>query len=248
MKSNCIYIVIYFLLIAVNLHAKSDKLNRIDHELTTAFKSVTTAEYDARYDSVAPAFKRLLIKRLANPVTFDNSLDSLSNYIAVLASDDKRIKFYGWDDLTGGTWHNINALAQFKGANGKIIVQQLNTDSDKEENYSDSQVYELHQITIEKKTYYLTFAWGTHGAGNQHNIIRVYTINGNRLEKCASCFAAGSDPVIEYPRFAKSDLKYDPELQEISYHEFNKNEETGFYDSTGAFIRLRLINGVFTRQ
>jgi len=88
---------------------------------------MVAADYDLRYDSLAPAFKKQLSEQLTNPLTFDNSLDSLSKYLTIKTSTDKRIKFYSWDDIGGGTWHNTNCIAQFKTDNGEIIVQQLNT-------------------------------------------------------------------------------------------------------------------------
>jgi len=169
--------------------------------------------------------------------------------LTIIISADKKIKFYSWDDLTGGTWHHINCIAQFESYSGKIIVQQLNSENEAGAGeFTDSKVFEVNEITINKSTFYLTFAWGTHGDGNQHDIIQIFKIAGDSIVKCKSCFANNNDLAIEYPRNEKSNLTFNPETNEISYTEFKFDADEGFFKRTGQVVTLKLINGIFTVQ
>ncbi|QGW28409.1 hypothetical protein [Phnomibacter ginsenosidimutans] len=206
------------------------------------------ANYDLRYDSLAPAFKKQLAGQLTNPLTFDNSLDSLSKYLTIKTSADKRIKFYSWDDIGGGTWHNINCIAQFKTDNGKIIVQQLNTENTDSIDFTDSGLYEVHEIFINGTKYYLTFASGTHGSGHQLKIVQIFSITSDKLVKCKSCFADNIDLIIKYPRSDKAHLVFNERTTEISYSEFKLDDDNGFYRSTGKINTLKLIDGKFTTR
>ncbi|MDU8886321.1 hypothetical protein RXV94_09130 [Yeosuana sp. MJ-SS3] len=245
---NRTYLAIIGLLVFLSSYSQTSVLSKIDNELAATFKAMKDADYQLRSESLAPLFKKELQEQLKNPITFDNSLDNLSKYLTIKTSPDKKIKFYSWDDLTGGTWHMINCLAQFQSNRGKIIVQQLNSGNEAEiGGYTDSKVYEIHEIIVDNKTHYLTFAWGTHGFGNQHQIIQVFTISPNKLVKCTSCLPNNSDLVIEYPRSEESKLYFNPKSNEISYCEFTYDDDLGYYRSTGNSITLKLINGSFKK-
>jgi hypothetical protein len=249
MTLNRIYITLAGLIICMTSFGQTTELRKIDNELTGIYKSLIKADYQLRNDSIAPLFKERLSEQLLNPTSFVNPLDSLSRYLTIKTSSDKKIKFYSWDALGGGTWHNINCLAQFKSNNGKIIIQQLNSDKEAESGeFTDSEIYEVNELTIGKTKFYLTFAWGTHGSGYQHQIIQIFTISRDKLVKCKSCFQGNNDLVIEYPRSAKANLTFNSPTNEISYKEFKLNNEIEFYEPTGEVITLRLTKGIFTKK
>jgi hypothetical protein len=204
------------------------------------------ADYNLRYDSLAPAFNEQLKMQLKNPITYINTFDSLSKYIKINVSADKIIKFYSWNDLTGGTWNNIKCIAQFKSQSGNIIVQQLNTEGDSIiADFTDSGVYDVYDIIIDTKKYYLTFAWGTHGNGHQHIIVQIFSILSDKLEKCKSCFEKSNDLIIEYPRATNINIEFNSKTNTITYMEFKKDEMDGIFTPTGRKINLELVNGVF---
>ena len=209
---------------------------------------MVSADPQLRYDSLAPSFLRLISEQLTNPITFNNSFDSLSKYLNIKTSADRKIKFYSWDDINGGTWHNINCLAQFKADNGNIIVQQLNTENIDSVDYTDSGIYDVFEIFINATKYYLTFASGTHGSGHQHKIVQVFSIVSDKLIKCKSCFADNKDLIIEYPRSDKANLVFNEKTSEISYSEFELDDDIGFYKPTGQVITLKLNKGKFTTR
>jgi hypothetical protein len=156
-----IHITLSALAIFVTSWGQNASLRKIDNELTSAFKKLISADYDSRLnDGLPDSFKKQLVKQLANPLTFNNSLDSLSKYLTIRTSADKKLKFYSWDDLTGGSWHNINCFAQFKSADGKTLVEQLNSENKGDTGeFTDSNVYEVNELVQGKKKYYLTFGW-----------------------------------------------------------------------------------------
>jgi hypothetical protein len=207
------------------------------------------AESQLRYDSLSPAFKNQLLKYLTNPITFKNEFDSLSKYLTIRVSPDKKIIFYSWDDLTGGTWHNINCVAQFETDNGKTIVQQVNSGKEAElGEYTDSRIFEIFEINTNIDKLYLTIGWGTHGSGHHHQIVQLFRISGDTLLKCHSCFTDNKDLVIEFPRNENANLTFDPVKNILHFNEFKFEDKTGFYKSTGKIISLEFINGVFTRK
>ena len=101
-------------------------------------------------------------------------------------------------------------------------------------------IYEVHVVSIQEKIYYLTFGWGTQGAGLQYNIIQIFNISDNQLEKGSTCLPATFNPIIEYPRSEHSDLSFNPQTNTISYNEFKLDEGTGFYKRTGKTIGIKL--------
>jgi hypothetical protein len=241
--------VIFGLLFCLSSYGQKTEFQEIDIQLTNNFREMLSAETRFRYDSLSPSFKNQLYKYLANPITFKNEFDSLSKYLTIRTSPDKKIKFYSWDDYTGGTWHNIYCVAQFETDSGKIIVQQINSEREAElSEYTDSGIYAVFELNTETEKLYLTIASGTHGSGQHHQIVQIFRINGDTLLKCNSCFADNKDFVIEYPRSEKANLIFDPVNSTLHFNEFKFDEEIGFNKATGKTISLEFINGVFTRK
>jgi hypothetical protein len=225
------------------------ELQRIDERLAATFQKLLEADGDTRFEIIAPLFKKQLVSDLAHPVTFHGDLVELSKYVVIEASPDGRVKFYSWDDFTGGTWHHISAVAQFLTDEGKIAVWPLNPENEIETGeFTDCLIYEVHEILFGQANKYLTFGRGTHGSGNQHSIMRIFEIAGDRLVQCDGCFAADVDHAIEYPRVENLNLAFNTETNEITHDEFQWDGETGRNRRTGVTVTLRLINGRFEKK
>jgi hypothetical protein len=240
--------IFFFLAISCN---QQDALKEIDRELTLSFTDLMSSpNEEIRSDILAPKFKGVMQEHLANPLTFNNSLDSLSKYISIASSRDKKIKFYSWDNQEGGSWHTMETLAQFQSNSGKIIVQSLlNSDLEQDVSYTDSQIYEVNEFSVENTRYYLTFGWGTHGSGMQHKIVQVFQIAGDSLIKCTSCFENGMDLIIEYPRVDTVTFTYNPTTDEIKYSEVLPFEDGRFYGRpTKNIVTLVLDHGKFKKR
>lgn len=218
----------------------------IDKILSTSYQLLQNADYEKRYDSLAPAFKKTLTKYLSSPVTLYNALDTLETLITIRQSADKKIKFYSWDELTGGTWHEINSFAQFEGNGNKVIYKQLDTDKEMENGgYSDSEIYKVYEIREGQKVYYLTFGWGTHGNGNQHQIVYLLKIDGDKLIKCKAFNNGELSLSFEYSRSDKMNLDFDNLTKTLSFDEFAESDGEPFAQKTGKRKTLKFSNGVF---
>lgn len=227
-------------------YCQKEELRKVDNELTQIFHSLNESDLTS-HDSISKLFSNKLLNFLSLQYSFDNSLDSLSKYISVIASQDNKIKFYSWDEQYKSPWHTFNCYAQFIASDGRIIVQSISSDSN-EVDFTDGDIYEVCDIKIDTTKYYLTFAWGTHAGGNQFQIIQIFSIVSDKLMKCQTCLNNQSDIIIEYPRISKLKLSYDSEKKEISYKEFKPYEDDPFYYETGEIVKLRLLNGMFEME
>jgi hypothetical protein len=230
------------LLCSLTSFSQTSTLRKVDGDLVKAYKKIVSDDSDSRYQNSAPAFKRQLLNELKKPITLENSLDSLSKYITIVKSEDGKIKFYSWDDLTGGSSHNITCMAQFKAGNGSVMVQQLNG----KDPYSDSHIYRVYQIDNALKTLYLTFGAGTYGNGHEHKIVQIFSIANDKLDKCNSCFTKKGDLIIVHARIEKAKLTFDPKTLQLSFNEFKEHD--GFLLSTGKTITLKFKDGSFQPQ
>lgn len=218
----------------------------IDLELSGIYKNLQNPDnYELRHDSLTAFFKERMKAYLSSPLTFDHKLDSLETLITIRQSHDKKIKFYSWDELTRGTWHDINAYAQFRSGNA-VSFQQIDNDEEMEDGgFTDSQIYAVHQVTGKSSTFYITFGWGTHGSGNQHSIIQVFTIESGKLIKCRSFDNGKSELVIEHSRSAKAELEFNQRNNSISFKEFKQTDNEPFASETGKRVVLVFDNGSF---
>jgi hypothetical protein len=224
----------------------SHSQQNLDNQLTLEFRKMIQADYLARYDSLAPLFKAHLQKSLSTSAAFATPFDSLSNEMLIIQSEDKNLRIFSWDEISGGTWHDMAAFVQYKTKTGHIKVSQLDTDREGElSQYTDVIVNKIHQVVMNDQIHYLTIGWGTHGAGNHHMIARIFKIDGENLIRCASCFSTNEDLVIEAPRSIKIGLVFNSTNNEITYNEFKMNEDSGFNELTGKLVVLKLKNGKF---
>jgi len=237
------------LLIWGSVLGQTEELQSIDERLAACFQELLEANSDTRFETFAPLFKRQLLADLAKPVTYHGNLVKLARFVVIKSSPDGKVKFYSWDDLTGGTWHHITAVAQFRSDDGKIVVEPLNPENEMETGaFTDCLIYEVHEIPAGPVKKYLTFGRGTHGSGRRHSIMRIFEIAGDKLLQCNDCFAPGVDRAIEYPRLENLNLAFDEKTGEITYDEFEPDEETGLTRRTGRMVTLQLINGRFEKR
>jgi len=243
-------LVVFALLFWVTSRGQNTIINKIDRNLTSAYKNLMGADENIRCDSLEPIFMRKVSAALHNPITLNNTFDSLSHYITITNSEDGKIKFYSWDNECGGTWHMINSLVQFIKVNGEIGVQKLSTGNEvRDGGYSDCSYYEVHEVPINNSKIYITFAWGTHGEGLEFDRIQAFKIVGNQLIECKSCIENKKDLVLEYRRDGKLNLRFNPNSNEITYNEFRKDENEQFPHFTGKMITLRLNKaGIYKKQ
>lgn len=201
------------------------KLHRADSSLTEEYKLLMSSVLSERHDSILKAFQEHFLQELQGGLLFSRDLDSLSKYVKIVSSPTKMVKFYSFDNYTGGTWHDMTVFVQYMykkegrlGIYSEVLPIAVNQ-AEGENNFTDALIYEVYEVSINGKKNYVTFGLGTHGSGMQHNIVQVFTRGQNGiLIKNDSCFADGPDLVIEYPRiWGNVNLSYDKLSHRISY-------------------------------
>jgi hypothetical protein len=220
-----------------------------DHELAELYRELIDADPQLRWDSLVPLFRQKFIHYLKDNQSFDEAFNELSNYVQIISSSDGRIKFYCWNQRNEGTWLDLQCLAQYKLDNGNVQLIEVSSGQEAVEGtFTDSAIYDIHEIKKDKTVYYITFGCGSHGSGHSHNIVQVFFIEDEKLVKCTSCFPIEGDLVIEYPRSSTPNLKFDPLTHEISYNEFLLKDDIGFYEPTGRIVKLKWVEGGFVVQ
>src|SRR5688572_776482 len=230
--------------------AQQSASQKLDMSLTEDFRKMQAVAFDNNwdhFDSLIHSFKRRLKKELASGVGLDCKFDSLSTEMRIVQSEDKLLRIFSWDELSGGTWHDMAAFAQYKTSSGAIGSKQLDSDREMElSQYSDIIISKIHMVKMRDKIFYLTIGWGTHGAGHHHMMAQIFSIEGNKLVKCVDCFDSGRDLIVVSGRAYDPDLKYDPVSKTISYNEF-KEDEGNWMMPTGKTIMLKIVNGIFKK-
>lgn len=248
---------ILFILINCALHSNAQcnyaELNKIDKKLTSVYKRLLVSNYEVRQDSLVPYFYTQMRKYLLNPITYRCDLDSLASKIKIVKSNDGKVKFYGWDEFTGGSWHDLNCIGQYSDSKGKVKIKTLNELMNNDSiGFSSSIIYSIYEVKNKDTVYYITFAWGTHGSGNQHNVIQVFYIKNNNLVICPYCINNSPNEIIEYPRVYKLNLKFDIQKKEISFSEFKikeiEEDKDPSLQPTDKSIIYKYLNGIFVRQ
>jgi len=224
---------------------------KLDLELTRDFRHMQSEAFNdnwEHFDSLVHAFKKRLKKELATGVGLDCRFDSLSKAMNIIQSKDHLLRIFSWDELSGGTWHDMASFAQYITSTGAIGARQLDTDREVElSEYTDVAISKIYMVILKNKTHYLTIGYGTHGAGHHHKTAQIFSIEEKKLVKCKDCFETGEDLVVESARSYESGLKYDPDTKQISYNEFTEGEG-GFLEPTGKIITMKIENDKFVRK
>jgi len=228
------------------IFSQNVNLKRVEEELILEFENYIKSDYERRYDSLRAKLKKQVENVLSNPESFDYSFDSLAEYVTIIKSIDEKVRIFSWDELTGGTWHDMAVIVQFKTKSKKINTKWIDSDiSEETSGITDAIQYEINNVYIENKTHYLCFGSGTYGSGNHHNSILIFSVVNESFEPCSSCIPEDYS-IIQAPRGEKINMSYDKQKQEISFNEFNFNDDVGFFEPTGERIKLKLKVGKFS--
>jgi hypothetical protein len=172
----------------------------IDKVLSESFERYCRNVGDCSYDDeiYALAFEKLLIHYLSSPITLNNTLDTLETLMEIRQSPDKKIKFYSWDDRTGGTYRFYKSFAQYKGIENTICYL--------EDAHFESEILKVHEITEGQSTYYLTLGHGHCGCGLDRNEVNLFKIDGNRLIRCKAFNNGETTLCVPYPEGDKGEI------------------------------------------
>jgi len=240
---NCIIILLMF--IGGNpLFSQKPDFQLAESKLIMEFQNYRNSDYDIVFDSLRAKLRFQVEKILSDPRSYEYRFDSLSNYIKLIRSKDGKVRIFSWDELTGGTWHDMAVIVQFRD-NNKINTQWIDSDiSDEPNGLTDAIQFAIYDIQINEQPHYLCFGWGTYGSGHHHNSILIFSIENNSIKVCSTCIEE-EYVVILAPRTEKINLEYDNEKKIISFDEFSYDDEMGYFKRTGEKVKLKFEKGKF---
>jgi len=241
---------IIILLILINgnfLFSQTVNLQKVESEFILEFQNYRNSDYDTRFSSLRPKLRNKIENILSSTNSQEYPFDSLSKYMRIIKSNDNKVRIFSWDELTGGTWHDMAVIIQFKNNKNILTTQWIDSDiSEEPTGITDAIQYEIYDVEINKKPHYLCFGWGTYGGGHHHNSILIFSIENDSLKFCSNCIEKDYS-IIQAPRNTKINLKYEKTEEVISFNEFKYDNEIGFFMPTGKTVNLKLKNNKYQK-
>ncbi|MBS1778215.1 MAG: hypothetical protein JST70_02750 [Bacteroidetes bacterium] len=209
-------------------YSKETNSNLIEQRVISYIKAIHYWKYSCKddndliqpYDSLV-YYNKELMNYLnhackTNPAIMNYNFDSAKNIrlgFGVVASEDKKLKYYYWNTETGGTMLFFDAIVQYSWK-GNIRTKVLNDISDplKKEEKSDcwmwyDTVYTLH--TTKKKTVYIVIGTSVLYSDLEATSIESYCIENGALKHVPffrMTKSLLSSIFYEYSIFANSDF------------------------------------------
>lgn len=171
----------------------------LDEELAEAFDEFwgNWESYESTYMK-AQAFQSKLRHALVNdPKTIFYPFEKLSERISIAPSVCKQIRFYSWNNLSGGSWQKMTTFVQFLNETGEVVFKQMSSDEKRDnDEYIDAVIYEVHKVNIsdlgsyrrQRNLHFITFGSGSQGGGTHFNVIQIFRIDRDDLLFCKNCF------------------------------------------------------------
>ena len=205
-------------------------------------------DYDGR-DTILKRFKKELSISLSDEKLKDYFFPIWDEKQAVSISNDSLLTILSWDWRNNGTFHIYESMYRF--VKDEIIYTGFLFEDNADQENSLSAVY--FETFILPDNSYLVKGWGTHGGGKEFFIFRNLKLKDGKLQDCSSCFNGENKFFYEISRGQDYlEPKYDTTKNEIFYHELkegfidgDKDEPSGFMDSTGKILKLKFKKGMF---
>jgi len=226
----------------------SHGMTRVERDLIAEYQNMVAAYPDDRHYSLAANFKERLLSVLSQGESFSYPFDSLRKHVTIIESADKRLRIFSWDEISGGSCHDLAAIAQFKGSDGAVRTQLPDSEDSESGPENNVSYEEIHDIQIGGRTHYLTIAWGSCGAGHHFKVVQSFRILEETVERDSLFEVEGkvmSVLLILAARIYDIRVIYDKEARTITYDEFSVDPEMVFSGPTGRKVKVLLENGVF---
>lgn len=232
---------LFVLLLSLQLWAQ--EYSDVDLFLVDQFKTYFAASPEDQYDHLNQELQSTVDSVFSIEGSQDEPLDSLAQFISIVQSKDHRIRFISWDEMTGGTWHDMAVFVQFIDQDENIHTTYIDSDIGEDENgIIDDIIYEMHAYKYKGQTYYICFGWGTYGGGHHHKSVNIFTINDQQLQECIECLET-KEVFIQASRGDEIVLTY--KKGKIMYNNFVRNEETGFMEPSKDITTLERKKNTF---
>ncbi|QQS41237.1 MAG: hypothetical protein IPM63_18040 [Acidobacteriota bacterium] len=202
--------------------------------------------------------KELLRRNGTRKEVLEYGFPGLSKEMAVATSPDGKLRFYSWDDMSGGTMRFHEKVVQFVGSDGKVRVIVEDPDRSK-----GGQPF-FHQIfQMEVKDGPLYFGNFTMIASTSLNAqaIEAMKIDGNKLKREVKVFETeeglSGELWIEYDFFTVVDRKerpirlfeFDPETKTLRHPYIDEEIEghPGQGKVTDKWVTYKFTDGRFRK-
>lgn len=223
--------------------AQCERLGQLDTRWERIWPNYMEASYG--YEDSVLAFKEAVMAYLRDGVSWNCSTNDTSRLRSVWAPDSA-FRVLSWDEVTGGSYHDMAAIVQQPARNGTCSVLVLDPwvpDAvEAQHSMENVSVYRVDKLTDVQPPTYLLFGWGTHGGGHQHQTIQVFRSTPDGIERCMDCFTDDRSYSVEYPCADTVDLTFDARTNTISHSGFRdstgEGEVDGFKHATGKRVRL----------
>jgi hypothetical protein len=175
--------------------------------------------------------------QVLHPYTFMNDM-------VMCTSPDKRLRVFSWDDLGGGSFHSFTNYLLFEHADGHCRLSPFDT----AESCVEVGYYEIVQFREQGRDFYLLTGYGTYGGGQHHVAVRTLEVSQDEWIECFECYPNQREWVIYSNRSQDPDLGFDPNTLELSFREYEYDNETGFYQDKYQQRKLKFENGKWTQE
>ena len=173
---NIVLILVVFLSVNV-LFSQTSDIQKMEYQLISKFKKYQNSDYEIR-TSLRIGLRHEIETILSDSTSFEYPFDSLSKCITIIQSNNKAVRLFSWDELTGGTWHDMAVIVQFKTSTQHVKTKWIDSDiCENPKGITDAIQYQIHDVVMNEQTRYLCFGSGTYGSGHHHSSILLFSIS-----------------------------------------------------------------------
>ncbi|WP_276483104.1 hypothetical protein [Paraflavitalea pollutisoli] len=122
-----------------------------------------------------------------------------SAQVSIVTAADGQFRIYSWDNWTGGTMHNFDAVYQWKGNDGVHATKPV-PDGEGDPGGWTSRIY---TVTINDKPHYLAVSHGVYSTSLRGQLVKAFTIDEGKLIDTVQVFKTRSG------RLNSIDVSYD---------------------------------------
>lgn len=222
--------------------AQCERLEQLEARWNRIWPNYMESSY--AYEDSVHAFKEAVVAYMAESAAWNCSPSDTGSLLSVVAPDSV-FRVLSWDEVTGGSFHDMASVMQFPKKNGACAVLVLDPSSpgalEEQHIMENVSVYRVDMLADVEPPTYLLIGWGTHGGGHQHQTVQVFRRTAIGIERCLDCFPGDRSYCVEYPRGDTLELVFDARTNTISHNGFrdaNGVEVDGFKYPTGKRVSL----------
>lgn len=247
MKTKTFFLLLLLSFSTCSMFAQTD-MKVAEEKVLAALTKLRSKDADIDRSALAIQFEKTLRTVLSNEESWNYAFPELRKYINIETSKDRKIRTFSWDTLTGGSWHALKSLIQFKSGIKIHVVSIQDEPVDEEEEGNDMFADAIIMGVYPFAKGYLFEGYGTYGSGHHHKILTYFELVNEKLVRKTIFENDESTYVFKIPRRYKFDLKVDVNTGTITHSEFVMDDDNGFFKPTGKQVLLTFNGKKFIKQ